>query len=148
MSVFVNITDKPLNSAEVLNHVRDPHAGAIVYFGGTTRNTFEGKEVVSLAYEAHPRLAIRTLESIANEAKAKFPSVHKIAIVHRTGVVPVATESVMIAVSSTHRKEGWLCGEWVLEKVKERAEIWKIEKYADGDSVYKENEVSNVLGRT
>ncbi|KAH3666293.1 hypothetical protein OGAPHI_004482 [Ogataea philodendri] len=143
MSVYVDITDEVLVPEKVLNFVRSPQAGAIVYFGGITRDSFQGKEVVSLAYEAHPKLAIKTLRSIADESLTKFPGIHKAAIVHKTGPVPVATESVMIAVSSTHRKEGWLAGEWILERVKENAEIWKIEEYSDGSNTYKENETSN-----
>jgi len=41
--------------------------------------------------------------------------------------------SVVIAVSSVHRKEGFLASEQILEAVKKRAEIFKREVFA-GDS--------------
>ncbi|OQO00629.1 hypothetical protein B0A48_13119 [Cryoendolithus antarcticus] len=55
-----------------------------------------------------------------------------IAITHRLGVVPIGEESVLVAVSSPHRKAAWLAGEDCLEKVKERVEIWKEEWFEDG----------------
>ncbi len=54
-------------------------------------------------------------------------------------------ESVLVTLSSTHRQEGWEAAIWILEKVKEKAEIWKKENYTDGSSSWKENDTSNIL---
>lgn len=44
----------------------------------------------------------------------------------------VGEESVLIAVSSAHRKAAWEAGEQCLEDVKRRVEIWKEEWFEDG----------------
>ena len=46
--------------------------GAVVTFLGTTRDTFEGKDVVHLEYEAYESMAIKKLNEISSEAKQKY----------------------------------------------------------------------------
>jgi len=42
--------------------VSDPGAGAIASFIGVTRNTFQGKPVLKLEYEAYGPMALRKLQ--------------------------------------------------------------------------------------
>lgn len=51
---------------------------------------------------------------------------------HRLGTVPVGEPSIVIAVSSPHRKEAFMACELILEEVKLKAQIWKREFY-EGD---------------
>ena len=65
-----------------------------------------------------------------------------IAVYHRLGTVPVGEPSIVIAVSSPHRKEAFVACELVLEEVKRRAQIWKREFYEgepDEAAQWKEN---------
>lgn len=64
----------------------------------------------------------------------------KACIVHRLGVVPVGEESIAVAVSSAHRGPGWRAGEEMLERCKERAEVWKREDFVDEEGKGKEGE--------
>lgn len=41
-------------------------------------------------------------------------------MIHRLGEVPIAEESILIAVSAPHRKAAWLAGEEALEECKEK----------------------------
>jgi len=149
LNVFLTYND--LNPIEGIEFVKCEEAGAVILFGGITRNNFENKEVENLSYEAHVKLATMTLLNIAKEARSKFTNVsedskiHKIYLCHRLGNVPVKEESILVTLSSTHRQEGWDAAMWILERVKEKAEIWKKELYNDGSSSWKENETSNVL---
>lgn len=151
--IKVFLTWEALDPLEGMEFVKCEEAGAVILFGGTTRNSFQRKGVLNLSYEAHEKLAVRTLTKIAEEALEKFTDqtndtgIHKIYLCHRLGEVPVKEESVLVVLSSTHRDEGWQAAIWILEKVKEKAEIWKKEHYTDGSSSWKENENSNVLDR-
>lgn len=64
------------------------------------------------------------------------------AVHHRLGLVPVGEASIVIAVSSPHRREAFRACEYILEEVKLKAQIWKREWY-EGDDVeeasWKEN---------
>ncbi|CAI2165599.1 1725_t:CDS:2 [Funneliformis geosporum] len=134
---FVKLTSEPLILQDIVDLVKDDGAGAISTFNGTTRNTFEGKSVIRLEYESYVPMAEKVLLNIISEARTKWNLI-KTAIFHRTGIVPVGETSVIVAVSSAHRKESLHAVEWLIDHLKEKAPIWKKEVYSDG-SVWKEN---------
>ncbi|KAL1161481.1 hypothetical protein V6Z11_A07G137500 [Gossypium hirsutum] len=115
---LVEIVDenKQIELAKYINYVSAPQAGAIATFSGTTRDTFEGKTVVELRYEAYVPMAIRNLKSICSSARSSW-DLHSIAVAHRVGLVPVGETSVFISAS---------------------VPIWKKEVYSNGE-VWKEN---------
>jgi len=113
-------------------------AGAISVFVGTTRNTFKGKKVLRLEYEAYEPMALKQMRELCNEMRQRWPNVVKCAILHRTGVVAVGEASVVIAVSSPHRREALESVAWCIDELKSRVAIWKKELYEDGSS-WKEN---------
>lgn len=45
-----------------VSFVSDPAAGAISTFSGVTRNSFQGKKVIRLEYEAYVPMAVKKLE--------------------------------------------------------------------------------------
>jgi molybdopterin synthase catalytic subunit len=57
------------------------------------------------------------------------PAIIKCAIHHRLGTVPVGEPSIVIAVSSPHRKESFIACEHILEEVKLKVQVWKREFY-------------------
>lgn len=112
-----------------------------------------GKEVIKLDYEAYVPLAMKTLHQILLEARKLPPcgvvtqhgnchphvqasttqiELTRIAVHHLLGPSPPLTASIVICVSSPHRKEAFVACEWILEEVKKRVQIWKREVYADG----------------
>jgi len=64
-------------------------------------------------------------------ATTTAPHLNRVVLAHRLGNVPIKEASIVIAVSSAHRREAFAACEWILEAVKRRAEIWKREEYAD-----------------
>lgn len=136
----------PINVDEVINSVRDDGAGATAVFIGTTRNSFRGKTVTHLEYEAYSKLALKTIVGIVHKAAASISrsdhhssndtpvsSLIRCAVHHRLGTVSVGEPSIVIAVSSPHRKEAFVaCGQ-ILEEVKRKAQIWKREYYEGED---------------
>jgi molybdopterin synthase catalytic subunit len=59
---FVEVTPLPLTAQPYIDNVVDPAAGAVSSFIGTTRNTFQGKAVLRLEYEAYVPMAIAKLQ--------------------------------------------------------------------------------------
>jgi len=134
--------------------IRSPTAGANVLFLGTTRNNFDNRPVSHLAYQAYPKLALNTLLKIASDVRSKH-NLEKVIIVHRLGEVPIEEESIIVGISSGHRGEGWKGAEEMLEKVKERAEIWKQEWFSDEQNqaaqpaaIWKANKDTDQHGRS
>ncbi|CAG8538191.1 3674_t:CDS:2, partial [Ambispora gerdemannii] len=137
---FVKLTNDLLNIQEIIDLVKDDGAGAISTFSGTTRNTFNDKQVLRLDYEAYIPMATEILNNLITSARAQW-SLTKVAIYHRLETVPVGETSVVIAVSSVHRHESLKAVEWLIDQVKEKAPIWKKEVYGGGEveSAWKEN---------
>ena len=119
--------------------------GAIVAFLGVTRETpgtpapgqetaalrHEGRAVEQLEYEAHEPMALSVLEAIADEIEARF-GVERLAIVHRTGTVPLGEPSVAIVACSPHRDAAFGAARYAIDETKARAPIWKAEQFRDG----------------
>lgn len=144
--IKVELTYKALDPIAHLDYVKTRDSGAVIYFAGITReDTVADSKVTYLEYEAHEKMAVKTLVRLAEEAKKQFTNgdskyINKISVSHRLGKVPVLEDSIIISVSAGHRQEGWKCIEWLLEEIKKTAEIWKNEFYNDQKSQWKENE--------
>jgi molybdopterin synthase catalytic subunit len=120
--------------------VSDPSCGAVATFTGTTRDNFKGKKVTLLSYEGYVPMAEKELRKTCDDARKKFPGVHKIAAVHVLGDCPVGAASVVLACSSPHRRDSINCVEYLIDELKARVPIWKRECYeGDEGSVWKEN---------
>ena len=55
-------------------------------------------------YEAYDTMAEKKMLELCQMLRSKWPSVHNIAIVHRLGEVRPKESSIVIAVTSEHRK--------------------------------------------
>lgn len=134
----ISITNEPLSVDQISNIVTSPTSGAISMFIGTTRNNFEGKEVVRLEYEAYAPMAEKEIKKICSQIRNKW-SVEHIAVYHRLGLVPVTESSVIIAISSPHRKESLDAVHFAIDALKASVPIWKKEFYKEGPAEWKEN---------
>jgi len=113
--------------------------GAIATFEGVTRDSFEGKTVTELEYEAYPSMALNKMIEIMEECARVFEDVRKIVIVHRLGPCPAGETSLFIATLSAHRAPALAALPLLVDTLKLKVPIWKLEKYATDDGL--ENEV-------
>ncbi len=58
---FCEVLEEPLDILQYTKLVSDPGAGAIASFTGVTRDTFQGKAVEKLEYEAYVPMALKKL---------------------------------------------------------------------------------------
>ncbi|KAJ7596985.1 molybdenum cofactor synthesis 2 [Mycena floridula] len=128
----ISLSEDELDTFRIISSVGNHGAGATAVFIGTTRNNFQGKTVVNLEYQAYTKLALNTMAEIVRKAQTNSHII-SCAVNHRLGTVPVGTPSIVIAVSSPHRKEAFVACEFILEEVKRHAQIWKREHY-EGDT--------------
>lgn len=125
------VTAAPLVHEDVLARVRHPDHGAALLFVGTTRGLTAGQRTLTLEYEAYEPMAVAALRAIGDEIAARWPGT-LCAIHHRIGRVDVGEASVLIAVSSPHRADGYEASRYAIERLKQTVPIWKREVYADG----------------
>jgi molybdopterin converting factor subunit 1 len=145
---IIELREEPFTAAilgELADRLAGPDDGAVVGFLGRTRITpgtpapgqeevaaeHAGREVQGLEYEAHESMALRILEAIAGEVADRF-GVDRLAIVHRTGSVPLGEPSVAIAAAAPHRDAAFEAARYAIDETKARAPIWKSEQFSDG----------------
>jgi molybdopterin synthase catalytic subunit len=119
--------------------------GAVVLFVGQTRESpgtpapgeeeaaerFAGEHVEGLEYEAFEEMALRVFAQIAAEIEARF-GVTRLAILHRTGNVPLGEASVVVGAAAPHRGAAFDAARYAIDELKARAPIWKSEQFAGG----------------
>lgn len=135
----VQLQQEPLDVQRVLEAVAHASAGAISSFVGTTRDHFQGKRVLRLEYEGYEPMAAAELRKICARARHQWPGLARVALVHRLGVVPVKEASVVVAVSSPHRREAIEACAFAIDALKASVPIWKSEQYEGDERVWKEN---------
>lgn len=128
---MIELTDDRLNPDKFTAAVRRNTNGAVVTFLGTTRDNFEGKRVLTLEYEAFDEMAMKKLEEVRQELTVEF-GLDDIAIGHRTGIVAIGEISLVVAIGSPHRKDGFSACLAAVDRIKEVVPIWKKEVYEDG----------------
>jgi len=126
------VTDGPLDLGALVEEVRDPSAGAIATFVGTTRDHSRGRTVTHLEYDAYPEMAEAEMARIAT-ALADRHAVTRIAMAHRTGHVPIGEASVMIAVSAPHRAAALEACREAIDTLKQTVPAWKKEVFEGGE---------------
>lgn len=108
-------------------------AGAYAAFQGWVRNRNEGRDVVSLEYEAYGPIAVAEGERILAEALQRF-GLLKVAAAHRVGRLDIGECAVWVGVCAAHRGAAFDGCRYAIDELKQRLPIWKKEYYAEGDS--------------
>jgi molybdopterin converting factor subunit 1 len=122
----IAVTDQPLSLDEVSRAVQAASQGGIVTFAGQVRRQGAVPDVTRLEYEAYVPMAEEVLTAIAREIELEYPGV-QVAIHHRIGTLLVGETAVIIAASAPHRAEAFAACRVAIERLKQRAPIWKKE---------------------
>ena len=130
---WIEVTTEPLAERAVARAVEDPGAGALALFSGVVRDQTGGRRVKFLEYEAHGPMALSKMREIATAIRRRWPTISRIAVVHRIGRLEIGESSVMIAVSSPHRAEAFDACRFAIDTLKETVPIWKKEHFEDGE---------------
>ncbi|CAM9633160.1 unnamed protein product [Phaeothamnion confervicola] len=135
---FVQVTFEPLDLRALVAWVSDPRAGAVTTFSGVTRNHHNGKKVMRLEYQGYQPMAEKELRGICVEVREKWDVIN-VAVVHKLGPTAIEEASVIVAVSSVHRRDGLEATHFAIDALKARVPIWKLEVYEGDSRVWKEN---------
>ena len=125
MSDFVEITLDKLNLEGISDRVASADCGAISIFVGTTRNRMGDKKVLRLEYESYDSMALKEMKKICTQIRQKWTQIKNIAIVHKIGNVDIKETSIIIAISSPHRKDSLDAVNYCINEVKKTVPIWK-----------------------
>jgi molybdopterin converting factor subunit 1 len=122
----IAVSPLPLSLEDVVAAVRGDEQGGVCTFVGQVRRQGTLPDVRQLEYEAFVPMAVEVLTGIAREIELEYPGV-RVAIHHRIGTLRVGEAAVVIAASAPHRAEAFASCRVAIERLKQRAPIWKKE---------------------
>ena len=112
-----------------------PDCGAVVTFSGTARDHSAGREEVSrLEYEAYTSQVVPRLDDIVAAARAKWPDLGRMVLLHRVGEVPITESAVVVVAAAPHRDHAFEAARFGIDTLKATVPIWKREDWAEGSS--------------
>jgi molybdopterin synthase catalytic subunit len=145
---WVGLSERPLPVADAAAWAVRPDCGALVLFSGTARDHAPGRpeidtdsaeqvgrnryRVTRLDYEAYDEHVVPALAAVAQQARARWPEVGRIALLHRVGELAIGDSAVVVAVSAPHRPEAFEAARFCIDTLKQTAPIWKREAFAGG----------------
>ena len=130
---WVGLTAEPIPVGRAVAWAERPYCGAVVLFTGTVRDHAEGRPgVTALEYEAYEEEVAPRLAAIVEEARRRWRSLGRVAVLHRVGELSVGETSVLIAVSAPHRTEAFDAARYCIDTLKNTVPIWKRETWEGG----------------
>eukprot|EP01041_Mallomonas_annulata_P010448 gene10448-21801_t len=137
-SNYFLLTNNQIDYKAAIELARSPKSGAVSSFLGTTRDFFEGRRVTELRYEAYNEMALEQMKLICENLRTQW-SLDKIVIQHKLGSCPIGEISVVIVISSEHRKDSLEAVHAAIDELKANVPIWKKEFYDDAKPNWKKN---------
>ncbi len=128
------ITREPIDKPGLESRLITGAAGAVVTFDGVVRDNTDGRKVLTLDYDAYPPMAVKEMRRVGEEIRERWPEVERIGIIHRFGELKVTESSVVIVVTSPHRKVAFEACHYAIDRVKQVVPIWKKEIFEDGEA--------------
>nr|WP_231913382.1 molybdenum cofactor biosynthesis protein MoaE [Corynebacterium jeikeium] len=129
---YAFISVQPLDAQALEELAEDERCGATVVFRGVVRNHDGGQLVAGIQYSAHP-FAEDALADIA-EGVAKRDQVHQVVVAHRVGDLEVGDDAFIAIVSAEHRAEAFSACLDIVEEIKTRVPIWKLQQFSNGST--------------
>ena len=126
------IRHEPLDPKTLVEAVRRDESGAVALFYGVVRNENMGRNVQYLEYDVYPEMAIKKMNEVAEEVRAKYP-ITGIGVLHRVGRLEIGETSLLVAVSSAHRVAAFEACHFAVDRIKQIVPIWKKEVWEDGE---------------
>jgi MoaE-MoaD fusion protein len=131
-----SITESEIDLNDLLAQITLTSTGAAAIFTGMVRGETrrgDAHDTQYLEYEAYIPMAEAKMKQVADEIRAKWPSVEGIAIVQRIGKLYPKTPTVLIACTAAHRDTGvFEAARYGIDRLKEIVPIWKKEVSPNG----------------
>ncbi len=126
------ITREPIDILEMRDRLLRGEDGAVCIFDGVARNNTKGRRTRYLEYEGYEEMALKTMRQLAEETHERWPAIDRIGITHRLGRIEIGESSVVIVVTSPHRKVAFEACHFAIDRLKQIVPIWKKEYFEDG----------------
>jgi len=127
----IAVVERPIDVAALIAEVGDDSCGAVSVFLGCVRDTNDGRPVTGIEYSSYRAMAEREMATIVSEAANSF-DISRLVVEHRVGTLGLRDVSVAVVAAHPHRAPALDATRYVIEQLKKRVPIWKLEHYMDG----------------
>ena len=129
---FYQITFDPIDTQRISRELLRDEDGAVTVFEGVVRNNSKGKATQYLVYEAYEGMALSKMEQIGAFIRDMW-EIGGVGIIHRLGRIEIGEASVVIIVTSPHRRAAFDACHYAIDRLKKEVPIWKKEHFEDGE---------------
>ncbi len=133
------ITRTPIDLGDLRARLLEDDCGAVVIFDGVVRNNTKGRPTRYLEYEGYEGMALKTMAQIGREVHEKW-AINRFGMIHRLGRMEIGESSVVIIVTSAHRRIAFEACHYAIDRLKKLVPIWKKEFFEDGE-IWVEGEI-------
>ena len=127
------LVDAPIRPDALHDLVLSNHDGAVTTFAGVVRDNTKGRVTEYLVYDAYKEMAEKKMREIGEELKNRW-EIECVGMLHGTGRMAIGDISVLISISSPHRKASLEACHYAIDRLKETVPIWKKEVWEDGEA--------------
>jgi molybdopterin synthase catalytic subunit len=106
--------------------------GGFACFVGLVRDLAGGESVSAMTLEHYPGMTERALEEIELEAHRRWPLEASL-IIHRYGRLEPGDRIVLVATASSHREAAFESCHFLIDWLKTKAPLWKLEETPHGE---------------
>lgn len=133
-SDIIKIQTEAFDAGAYINQLTlaDSSMGAVASFIGVMRDTNEGDEVTTMTLEHYPGMTEKALHAIIEQARHRW-QLGRCILLHRVGPLLPSDQIVLVAVSSSHRKQAFQACEFIIDYLKNEAPFWKKETTSQGE---------------
>lgn len=125
------VTEADLELSRYVSLASDPKFGAVATFSGTVRSPNAGRNVRYLDYQGYETMILGQMKRAATELRERS-ELGRIVFAHRLGRLRPGEASIVIVVSSAHRKDALLAVHAAIDRLKEILPVWKLEVTSEG----------------
>lgn len=129
---FFALTHDPIDATALEKQLTQGLDGAVLTFAGVVRDNSKGRRTRYLDYECYEPMAIEVMTKLGREIAGKY-DVSRIGTIHRLGHMEIGEASVVIVVTSPHRKAAYDASLETINRLKRIVPIWKKEYFEDGE---------------
>jgi molybdopterin synthase catalytic subunit len=133
MPDLYKITKEKIKPDALYDVVLADSNGAVTSFAGVVRDNTGGRATAYLEYDVYEEMAEKEMRAIGEAVKSRW-EVDSVAMLHGRGRMEIGDISVLIAISSPHRKASLEACHFAIDQLKESVPIWKKEVWTDGEA--------------
>jgi molybdopterin converting factor subunit 1 len=126
------VTDEALALDRYVALASDPSFGALTSFIGTVRSPNFGQEVRYIDYQGYETMILGQMKRAAGELRERF-DLGRVVFAHRLGKLEPGEASIIITISSKHRRDALSATHAAIDRLKEILPVWKLEATPAGE---------------